>query len=103
MQNFNCSKCDNFIPLHYRIIYCDNCQKYTHVKCAGINHKTYKLLGDKSWNCESCRYKNLNHTLQTGVDMDDQENGIIYENIPENNIYDQVQPQNTNRSNAMDT
>ena len=46
----NCGECKKFIPLHIRIIKCDLCKLFFHVKCCGINHKTYNSFKESDIN-----------------------------------------------------
>ena len=41
-SNNNCGQCNKLIRSDIRIIKCDTCDYYFHVKCCGINHKTFK-------------------------------------------------------------
>ena len=62
-NEFNCGKCNKLIPKHIRIIKCDSCKKFLHVKCCGVNHKTFNSLKQLNnvWNCDKC----VKHTLNT--------------------------------------
>ena len=40
----NCGTCNKFIPLKIRKVKCSTCGIFFHVKCSGINHKTFAAL-----------------------------------------------------------
>ena len=51
-----CGKCNVNIPANLRVIKCNSCQKYYHVKCCDINHKIYNSMvqDNKVWHCQVC-------------------------------------------------
>ena len=52
-NEFNCGNCNKLIPIRMRII---KCQIFFHVKCCGINHKTFNSIKqlNNDWNCDKC-------------------------------------------------
>ena len=67
----NCRQCNKLIRSDIRIIKCDTCDYYFHVKCCAINHKTFNAIkctgGD--WICKKCVHTNDNEVRNT--------NGVI--------------------------
>ena len=58
----DCGECNKFIPARIRIIKCDTCNKFFHVKCCGINHKTFHSIKQSNdWHCKTCA-KNVSDT-----------------------------------------
>ena len=55
----NCGQCNKHIPLNIRII---KCNKFFHVKCCGIIHKTFNTIKSGEWNCKNCETENINAT-----------------------------------------
>ena len=56
----NCGQCNKHIPLNIRIIKCGKCNQFFHVKCCGINHKTFNTIKSGEWNCKNCETENIN-------------------------------------------
>ena len=50
------SKCNKNIPLHLRKIKCDSCNSFFHVKCCGVNYKSFNSLKEANhvWHCKNC-------------------------------------------------
>ena len=57
MENNNCGSCWKFIRARIRIINCDNCNTFFHVKCSNLEHKEFKDSG-KKWMCADCTKNN---------------------------------------------
>ena len=53
----NCGYCFKSIPKKLRIIECNNCKIFFHIRCSDINKKEYLRLKDNGddWICDSCR------------------------------------------------
>ena len=51
-----CGKCHKNMPLHLRIINCDTCKKYFHVKCWGTSKNKFLQLkiDNEKWICSNC-------------------------------------------------
>ena len=63
-----CGKCNNNIPKNLRIIKCNSCVKFYHVKCCDINHSGYNSLIQKGqvWLCHNCKItKNTSSSKKT--------------------------------------
>ena len=56
-----CGECNKSLPKHLRIINCDTCKQFFHVKCCGVYepHKTFKSVksSNTQWNCKVCEDK----------------------------------------------
>ena len=54
----NCGKCNKFIPSRTRIINCESCKKFFHVKCCDVNHKTFNsfIQTNEQWHCTNCTH-----------------------------------------------
>ena len=71
-NELNCCKCNNLIPIHIRIIKCDLCTTFFHVKCCGINHKTLNSIKQLNniWNCDKCvKLISNSNEISTGNDI----------------------------------
>ena len=66
-----CGTCNKYIPQKIRKVKCFTCKTFYHVKCSGVNHKTFAALVDSgnNWNCQSCveqkEPKNKNNNCKT--------------------------------------
>ena len=50
--NFPCGKCKVNIPKKLRVIKCNSCIRFFHVKCCGVNHNNYKsMVQEKKFGC----------------------------------------------------
>ena len=51
-----CGNCKKHMPEHLRIINCDSCKTFYHVKCCRINHKQYNDIKNRNelWHCVKC-------------------------------------------------
>ena len=50
-----CEECKKYITLRIRIINCDLCKHFFHVKCCGLNHKIYNSIkATNTWLCKHC-------------------------------------------------
>ena len=58
-----CGQCDKLLPKHLRVVNCDICKHFFHVKCSGISHKEYKSIktSNTHWNCKICETNVLNY------------------------------------------
>ena len=52
----NCGKCNKPLPNYLRVVNCDTCKKFYHVKCCRITHKTFNTIkrSNDRWHCETC-------------------------------------------------
>ena len=56
-SDYACGECDKTIPIRNRIIKCDLYIIFFHVKCCGINYKTFRSIKESNndtWHCKSC-------------------------------------------------
>ena len=72
----NCGKCKKELPLRIRIIKCDSCKTFFHVKCCGINHKIYKSIKQRgdTWHCKACTNSGCNVEIISPDNVDDNGN-----------------------------
>ena len=56
-----CGKCKKNIPTHLRVINCDKCKAYFHVKCSGTNKNSFLDIKRKNgnWVCFGCVTKEM--------------------------------------------
>ena len=55
-SDYACGECDKTIPIRNRIIKCDLCKIFFHVKCCGINYKTFCSIQESNndtWLCKA--------------------------------------------------
>ena len=52
-----CGKCNSNIPKNLRVIKCNLCSKFFHVKCCDVNHRSYNSLMQENqlWLCCDCK------------------------------------------------
>ena len=64
----NCGKSNNFIREHIKVIKCDTCEQFFHVKCCEINHRTYNSIkqSNNDWHCIKCA-SNVSNTDKLSV------------------------------------
>ena len=57
-----CGKCNVNIPKNLRVIKCNSCNKYFHVKCCNVNHNSYNKLiqNNMFWDCNDCKSTHFN-------------------------------------------
>ncbi len=57
-----CGSCWKQIPNHLKIINCDKCKLFFHVKCCGLTQKLFKSIkrSNKQWFCNACELTNNN-------------------------------------------
>ena len=69
-SEINCGKCNKFIPVRIRIIKCDTCEHFFHVKCCDVNHRTYNSVkqSNNDWHCERCT-SNVSNTDELSISM----------------------------------
>ena len=69
----NCGECKTFLPVRIRIIRCDTCKQFFHVKCCGINHKTYNYIKESNgtWHCNKNCMKAVPHSNTRILIQDD--------------------------------
>ena len=69
---FPCGRCDGPVASNHRGLCCDDCDKWWHMKCAGVSANEYRRLGQccDLWLCPVCclppmtdSYFNTNTTL----------------------------------------
>ena len=60
-MSINCSKCKKDLPILLRVITCDSCKQYFHVKCCGITHKDFNSIkgSNAEWHCQHCKRNDI--------------------------------------------
>ena len=55
-QDVKCGECKKSLPKHLRIIRCDKCEQFFHVKCCGITQKIFNSIKSSNsiWHCKHC-------------------------------------------------
>ena len=63
--NINCGKCKKLLPKNLRVVNCDTCKRFYHVKCCGVTHKEFNLLrsSNSQWHCQACTTSALSSSL----------------------------------------
>ena len=82
-----CGDCRKSIPKHLRVINCDTCKQFFHVKCCGVIHKIFNFLktSDSQWNCKSCEEViRVNNPLNLSCNTDDIGNNLNTNNCVKN-------------------
>ena len=53
---FPCGECQRSVTSNHRGICCDQCNKWYHIRCAGITDNEYRRLSNSpaSWICTTC-------------------------------------------------
>ena len=66
----NCGECNNFICARIKVIKCDTCKQFFHVKYCEINHRTYNSIkqSNNDWQCKKCASNVSNTHKLSGVD-----------------------------------
>ena len=54
--NNTCAICDKIVKNRDKALQCDNCEKWSHIKCSNIDNVTYQELAksDENWFCQNC-------------------------------------------------
>ena len=77
-----CGICNKSIPRHIRIIKCDICERFFHVKCCKVMHNEFKSIkgSNSEWHCKHCEH------INTSLDVPSYTNkNIINSNNAANN------------------
>ena len=89
---YPCGMCNRTVARNHRAVCCDECDSWLHIKCCGIDPKTYTNLVNSncSWICPTCTLPNFSDSLFdsesdiTGVNQFDSLLNVSSESQPEN-------------------
>ena len=78
-----CGQCNKLLPKHLRVVNCDTCKRYYHVKCCGVTHKVFNSIksSNSQWHCQTCLTSVLNINSPLNVTCDTENNA----NVPNSN------------------
>ena len=81
---YPCGSCNKACTWKHQAVCCDNCDKWFHISCQGIDEYMYKILDNSiiSWECINCGMPNFSTTffnstlLETSNSFSDLENNF---------------------------
>lgn len=83
---FPCGICDKNVNLNQNAVFCDQCEKWIHIKCNNTSNSEYETLqkepDNKQWICIKCTIINNSSTFPFTLESDEVLLGLSGINLP---------------------